>query len=214
MMRDRISPAIFALVISLLTIHTALAADPLDGRVYSVSMTYDREQVYAGRLTNAKAAFAMLQTFLDTDPFGQKRNFSFLKDVLRGSMLPSEGYVMTMFGYGYGACGAPSLLNQLVRTAVFRDSDGVEKPVLEALVWRRENSPTYKGYGVAILLDTRGGRSSDYVWRVNPTYDGPAPQISITLSQTGPETATVTMTMHYADEIAADQLTATPTAGQ
>jgi hypothetical protein len=187
--------------------HTALAADPLNARTHTVSMTYDRKQVYAGRLTNAKAAFAMLQTFFDGQPFVQKRNFSFLKDVLRGSMLPSAGYVMTMFGYGYGACGAPSLLNQLVRTALFRDSDGLEKPVLEALVWRRENSPTYKGYGVAILLDTKGGRSSDYVWRVNPAYDGPAPQISITMTQTGPEAAVVTMTMHYADEIGA---TSTP----
>lgn len=208
-MRNRIIPAILALILCSLMAHTALAADPLNARAHTVSMTYDRKHVYAGRLTNAKAAFAMLQTFLDTDPFVQKRNFSFLKDVLRGSMLPSQGYVMTMFGYGYGACGAPSLLNQLVRTAMFRDNDGVEKPVFEALVWRRENSPTYQGYGVAILLDTKGGRSSDYIWRVNPAYDGPAPQISLTLDQTGPEAATITMTMHYADEIAA-----TPTPGQ
>src|SRR5512143_3902705 len=97
-MRDRIISAILTLVICLLMAPTVLAADPLNARVHAVSITYDRQQVYAGRLTNAKAAFAMLQRFLDTDPFAQKRNFSFLKDVLRGSMLPSQGYVMTMFG--------------------------------------------------------------------------------------------------------------------
>lgn len=190
-------------VIAVSAFEKTWANAPLQERIYTVSITYQREQVYGGRLTNSKVAFGMLQKFFDTNPFVRRqKNFSFLMDALGSSMLPRQGYVMTMFGYGYGACGAPSLLNQLVNTAAFRDSDGREKPVFEVLVWKRENNRTYGAHGVAIFLDPAGKRTSDYKWRLNPSYDGPPPQLKITFIEIGQDEATVYMTMRYADEMA------------
>lgn len=202
--------AVLCLAMTTLMPGGSARADSRLERTHSVSFTYEVQHVYAGRLVNAQAAFAMLQGFFDSNPFRSGVTYSFLRDVLRNTMLPDQGYVMTMYGFGYGACGAPSLLNQLVRTAMFRDEDGVERPVFEALEWTRENSATYGRYGVAIFLDLTGPRSKDYVWRLNPAYDGPPPRITIAFDENDPDAIVVTMTMHYADEIAADPAPSQP----
>ncbi|MCC7206751.1 MAG: hypothetical protein IT323_05565 [Anaerolineae bacterium] len=191
----------------------ARAGSPLE-REYSVSIMYEAEHTYAGRLANARAAFAMLQVFFDSDPFAPDDEYSFLRDVLRNTMLPEQGYVMTQYGFGYGACGAPSLLNHLARTAVFLDADGTEQPVFEVIQFTRERNPTYGRYGAAIFLDLTGPRSKDYVWRLNPAYDGPMPRITITIDDADPEKVTVTMTMRYGDEAALPAPTLTPTASR
>lgn len=188
----------------------ARAGSPLE-REYSVMITYEAEHSYAGRLANARAAFAMLQAFFDSDPFAPGEEYSFLSDVLKNTMLPDQGYVMTQYGFGYGACGASSLLNHLARTAAFRDADGTEQPVFEVLQFTRERSPTYGRYGAAIFLDLEGPRSKDYVWRLNPAYDGPAPRIHISIDDINSDQVIVTMTMRYADEAVLPPAAATAT---
>lgn len=183
---------------------TAIRADDLAGRTQRreavATITYERKDVYAGRLSNSKAAFDLLQAFFDSNPFGKRITFSFLKDVLKSSMRRDQGFVNTPLGFGYGACGAPSLLNQLAHTAMFRDSDGQEKPLFEPRRWTRERNPTYGPHGVAIFLDPSGERSTDYRWRLNPAYDGPPPEIYIDFDERSPRSAVVTMTVIYADE--------------
>ncbi|GAB4546330.1 MAG: hypothetical protein OHK0023_05750 [Anaerolineae bacterium] len=171
-------------------------------REISVRITYATENVYGGRLENALASFTKLQAFFDGTVYGEARSYSFLKDVLQGNMTEADGFVNTYYGFGYGACGAPSLLNHLVHEATYRDSDGTIKPVLEMRRWKRERNPTYGKYGAAIFLDPQGTRSSDYMWRINPDYDGQLPRIRIDFERTGESSATVTMTMMYTDEIA------------
>jgi hypothetical protein len=196
---NRITLSLIALLLLAVLVYPARASSPL-AREHSVSISYEAEHTYAGRLTNARAAFAMLQVFFDSDPFAPGEQYSFLSDVLKNTLLPEQGYVMTQYGFGYGACGAPSLLNQLARTATFRDSDGTEQPVFEVLEFTRERSPTYGRYGAAIFLDLTGPRSKDYVWRLNPAYNGPAPHIQIAVDDADPAHVTVTMSMRYADE--------------
>jgi hypothetical protein len=226
-MYARMSRTVFYVVMLVFTMQimavrsSVLAQKPLPyNRETSVTIIYEKQHVYGGRLDNAKAAFARLTTFFDADPFVRavaptgtephrtelaRQPFSFLRDVLRSSMLPKQGFVVTQFGFGYGACGAPSLLHELVNTAMFKDADGEEKSVFEPLAWVRERNPTYGRYGVAIYLDPdlAGKRTKDYRWRLNPAYDGPPPRITITFSDdvaTLPGGAQATMTMRYGDE--------------
>jgi hypothetical protein len=169
-------------------------------RTHSVSLHYTADATYAGRLQNAEAAFRRLEIFLANDPFAQPKQYSFLNHVLQRSMVRGQGFVQTQYGFGYGACGAPSLLNQLAQTAYFIDSDGIERPVFEVLVWRPENSPTYGKYGAAIFLDLQGARSSDYVWQINPAYAGLPIRVSLS-SEIGSSTeATFTLLLEYSDE--------------
>lgn len=172
-------------------------------REHTVSIIYERQYVYGGRLINSKVAFEKLQEFFEGNPFAEQpyKTYSFLADVLKNTMLPRQGYVMTQYGFGYGACGAPSLLNELVATATFMDSDGTENPVFEAVAWTRERNPTYGPYGVAIYLDPEGKRTRDYRWRLNAAYDGPPPQITVSFEETGKDSAMVTLSMRYADEL-------------
>jgi len=170
-------------------------------RTAEARITYYAQHVYGGRLTNAQAAFARFERWLAKNPFAERRTYSFTRDVLEDSMLEEQGFVDTAYGFGYGACGAPSLLNQLVHTARFIDSDGTEKPLFEVRRWTRERNPTYGPFGAAIYVDPTGKRASDYRWRINPAYDGATPKIEISFQMTGDKSAEVLMTVTYTDEI-------------
>jgi hypothetical protein len=180
-------------------VHAALATSPSLVRTYTVQMTYVQSDNYRNRLVNAKAAFDQLQAFFDTVTFKHGVNYSFLRDVLHGSLTPENGYVNTEKGYAFGACGASSLLNKLVQTATFRDQGGKEVPVFQAtLVWTWKGDKTYGKYGATIYLDPTGKRiNKDYVWHLNPAYDGPAPRVT---SQFDMDSMAVSLTMTYADE--------------
>lgn len=179
----------------------AAASGPTTARTAEARITYYAQHVYGGRLTNAQASFARLEQWLAKNPFTQRRTYSFTGDVLEDSMLEEQGFVDTIYGFGYGACGAPSLLNQLVHTARFIDSDGAEKPLFEVRRWNRERNPTYGPFGAAIYVDPTGERDSDYRWRINPAYDGTTPKIEITFEVTGNKSAHAVMIVTYADEI-------------
>jgi hypothetical protein len=176
----------------------ARADSPSLMRTQAVQMTYVRADNYKNRLINARAAFDQMQVFFDKVEFKRGFNYSFLRDVLHGSMMPSQGYVNTPKGYAYGACGATSVLNQLVQTATFRDSDGKEKPVFQTImIWTWKGDKTYGKYGATIFLDPTGVKNKDYIWRLNPAYDGPPPKIT---GQFDMDAETVYLTMTYADE--------------
>jgi hypothetical protein len=184
-----------ALAVSLLCA-TATRAETAR-QVISVSITYEVADVYAGRLENARAAFSALEAFFESEPFSERRTFSFLRDVLNNTMLPDDGFVMTAYGFGYGACGAPSLLNHLVQTATFRAADGSVQAVWQARAWTRERSRVYGRHGVAIYLDLTGARQKDYKWRLNPLYSGDAPRLWLAYDDSTPGALTVTLTMEY-----------------
>ena len=204
-MRNRLYLALIAVALVLALpvfygVHTALATSPSLTRTYTVQMTYVQSDNYRNRLVNAKVAFDQLQAFFDKVTFKRGVNYSFLRDVLHGSLTPEKGYVNTEKGYAFGACGASSLLNRLVQTATFRDKDGNEAPVFQAsLVWTWKGDKTYGKYGATIYLDPTGKRiNKDYVWHLNLAYDGPAPHVT---SQFDLGTMTVSLTMTYADEV-------------
>lgn len=217
-MRSRFYPVLIAIlvclsVLSLAGVQMAQADSPLFNRTFSVQFTYVKADSYKNRLVNAKAAFDELQKFFQKVKMKPGYSYSFLRDVMRGSLLPDEGYVMSEKGYGFGACGASSLLNKLVQTATFRDADGKEKPVFYTImVWTWNGDRTYEKYGATIYLDPQGTHTRDYIWKVNPAYTGPAPEITIDFDM---ETETVKMTMNYADktmpEVKKDVPTAVPT---
>jgi hypothetical protein len=189
----------FATVIGLQGAETARADDAALVRSHTIEMVYVRSDNYKNRLVNAKAAFDQMLIFFQKVEMRRGRHYSFLRDVLRYNMPPEQGYVMTPKGYAYGSCGAPSALNKLVQTAKFRDSDGVEKPIFQTIViywWKGDK--TYGEYGANIFLDPTGTRKNkDYIWRVNPAYDGPAPKLTASFDM---EREAVTISLTYADE--------------
>jgi hypothetical protein len=169
-----------------------------NSRVQRVEMTYVEADNYRNRLVNAKAAFDQLQSFVEKTDWQLGKTYSFLKGVLGGSFDPKFGYVMTEKGYAYGACGASSLLNHLVQTATFRDGNGVEHPVFQTVVvWTWNGDRTYGAYGATIYLDTTGKRKTkDYVWRLNPSYRGISPRITVSFDTTINQAS---LTMIYSD---------------
>ncbi|MCC7451406.1 MAG: hypothetical protein IT324_28620 [Anaerolineae bacterium] len=217
-MRIRLVPVLIAIlvclsVLSLVGVRLAQADSPQFNRTFSVQFTYVKADSYKNRLVNAKAAFDELQKFFQTVKMKPGYSYSFLRDVMRGSLLPDEGYVMSPLGYGFGACGASSLLNKLVQTATFRDADGKEKPVFQTImVWTWNGDRTYEKYGATIYLDPEGAHTRDYIWKVNPAYTGPSPEVTIDFDLAN---ETVKMTMNYADkpmpEVKKDVPTAAPT---
>jgi Beta-lactamase enzyme family len=177
---------------------TARADDASLSRTITVEMKYVRGDNYKNRLINAQAAFNQMNDFFGRVEFKRGFNYSFLRDVLQGSMMPEQGYVNTPKGYAFGACGASSVLNKLVQTAMFRDSDGKEKNVFQTImIWTWKGDKTYGQYGATIFLDPSGVRSKDYIWHLNPAYDGPPPKIT---AQFDMAAETVTLTMAYGDE--------------
>lgn len=184
---------LFAVAVTLVGLFPkrAYAAYP---RTHTVTLTFVDNASYPGRLTNAGIGFKQLQTFFDTVQFKHDVNYSFNNDVLGGQLLPSRGYISTPNGYGYGVNGAASLLNNLVYNAAFWDRDGIEKPVFQRVhvsILRLDRS--YTVYGVNVFPG-----QTDYIWRLNPAYDGPSPRAAITFDANA---ATAAITLNYADEI-------------
>ncbi len=162
-------------------------------RTHTVTMTYVDNGSYPGRLTNAEVTFKQLQAFFDSVQFQHGIEYSFNRDVLGGQFAPSRGYINTQNGYGYGANGAASLLNNLVYNAAFWDSDGIEKPVFQRVkISVLRGDRTYSVYGVNVYPGV-----TDYVWRLNPAYDGSSPRGTIQFDATA---GTAVITLSYADE--------------
>jgi hypothetical protein len=152
------------------------------------------------RLTNAEVAFRQMQQFFDNVEFRQGVEYSFNRDVLRNSMARSQGFVAAAAGFGDGANSAASLLNVMVHQARFWDADGIEKPVFEQTNGKPvKNDKSLGMYAVAIFVNSGGGISLDYTWRLNPAYAGPPPRLT---SQFDKATAKVSLTMTYANKIA------------
>ncbi len=207
--------------IGLFNVRTVSADSPSLQRTYTVGFVY--VTTYKNRLQNALAAVNQMQQFFDSVQWQQGQQYSFLRDIVHNSFRSEDGYVDTPLGFGYGSCGASSLLNKLVKTAKFRDKDGVEKPVFESvLVWTWRGDKTYGKWGATIFIDPaglKGHQTKDYVWRLNPAYSGPPPKLTTHFDMVG---ETDSVTMEYADAIGApdaaaqatipgSQPTATPT---
>ncbi|MEP7286805.1 MAG: hypothetical protein ABI947_13675 [Chloroflexota bacterium] len=188
---------------------TVSANSPSLARTHTVGFVY--VTTYKNRLLNAQAAFNQLQEFFDKVQWKPKRQYSFLRDVMGNSVRPEAGYVDTPLGYGFGSCGASSLLNKLVKTAMFRDSDGKEKPVFRSInVWTWVGDKTYGKYGATIFLDTETGKhTKDYVWELNPDYNGPTPKFTTHFDM---QAETVDISMEYGDEVAGTEADATAAA--
>jgi len=169
-------------------------------RTHTVTMTYVDEGTYPGRQTNAKVAFKALQTFFDKTPMQRGTPYSFINDVLHNTLTNEQGYIGTPNGFGYGTSGAASLLNNLIVNTAFWDTDGIEKPLLQkvrAAVLRGDRS--YSVYGVNITVDSSGKNAQDFVWQLNPTYQGTPPTLTIVFDASA---ATVSMTANYFDQSA------------
>ena len=169
-------------------------------RMQHVEMTYITADNYYNRLVNAEAAFNQLQLFLQTVNWQIGIDYSFLGNVIGGSFNPDNGYVMTEKGFAYGACGASSLLNRLVKSTTFKDADGKDQPVFQTVVdWTWTGDKTYGPYGAPIYLDKTGKRKTkDYIWQINSAYPGLSPQITLSFD---PTTNTAGLTMTYSDAL-------------
>src|SRR5438477_197310 len=71
---------------------TARADDASLSRTMTVDMKYVRGDNYKNRLINAQAAFNQMNAFFGRVEFKRGFNYSFLRDVLQGSMMPEQGY--------------------------------------------------------------------------------------------------------------------------
>src|SRR5258706_9853717 len=127
------------LAVSIILIAAALllppsvsAGSPSLARTYTVAFKYVTK--YHNRLVNAEVAFKQLQEFFDKVDWKKGRQYSFIRDVMHYTVDPNGGYLDTPLGFGFGSCGASSLLNKMVKTSVFRDSDGKEKPVFQSIM--------------------------------------------------------------------------------
>ncbi len=211
-MRNRYVFLLLLVLACLAQATSSVRADSPQQRVFTVSMTYP-EKNYRNRLVNAAAGFDQLQHFFDTVQWKPNFSYSFLRDVLHNSLKADAGFVMTEEGYGYGLCGASSLLNRFVQTATFQDGSGKEQPLFQAvLVWTWNGDPTYGKYGATVYLDNTGTKKNkDYVWILNPAYHGLAPQMMVHFTL---EDRTVKLTGTYSDSVATPTKipsTATPT---
>ncbi len=165
-------------------------------RTHTVTMSFVDEASVPPRLTNAGAAFRLLGAFFDSTALQKGVDYSFDGDILHNAMRPDDGFVAAPNGFGYGANAAASLLKNLVVNTAFWDSDGIEKPlfqrVSEAIL---RGDSTYSVYGVNIGVGAGG--TGDYVWHLNPAYDGPPPTITVQFDAIAKSAA---LGAHYADE--------------
>src|SRR5258708_6212632 len=179
-------------------------------RTASVGFVY--VSTYKNRLVNAQTAVVQMQHFFETVTWERGRHYSFLRDVVHNDFRPDYGYVNTPLGFGFGSCGASSLLNKLVQTAMFRDSDGTEKHVFQTImIWTWRGDKTYGKYGATIFLDPAGVHTRDYIWQINPAYDGPPPKIMTNFDMVAEK---VDITMEYGDEPLASSAESTAAATQ
>src|SRR5437762_186862 len=81
------------IVLALNDARAARADESSLARTINVEMKYVRGDSDKNRLINARAAVNQMQAFFERVDFKRGVNYSFLRDVLRGSMNPSQGYV-------------------------------------------------------------------------------------------------------------------------
>src|SRR5579859_1682538 len=189
-----ISMVIVLALFVLLTPYSVSAVDSAYEPVRTI-VTFKYTHVYKNRLLNAQASISQMQKFFDMVTFQHDHHYSFLRDVMHNQLASVDGYVETPLGYGYGSCGASSLLNKLVQTAVFHDKQGREQHVFQTImIWTWRGDLTYGKYGATIFLGTSGGNhTKDYIWQLNSGYAGPTPQITSSFD-TQAQTAQLTMT--------------------
>src|SRR4051794_20672515 len=89
----------FSLALLLPLVNTIKASDEFVPRTYTVQMTYVLKDNYKNRLANAQAAFNVLQAFFDQTSFRPKVNYSFLHDVLHGTLSTKQGFVGSPKGF-------------------------------------------------------------------------------------------------------------------
>ncbi len=188
------------LVSGLIVFHatTTASADTstsAQARSHTVGFVY--VTVYKNRLVNAQVTINLMQKFFDKVDWKKETQYSFLRDVMHNQVSADDGFVNTPLGFGYGSCGGSSLLNKLVVTSKFRDTDGTEKPVfLPVLIWTWRGDKTYGKWGATIFVDPSGVHTKDYIWKLNPAYNGMPPKISTHFDMQG---ETVSITMQYSD---------------
>src|SRR5258708_9655332 len=108
------------------------AADSSLLRTHTVGFVY--VTTYQNRLVNSQATVNVMQKFFDSVQWKQDQQYSFLRDVVHNNFRPDDGFVGTPLGFAYGSCGASSLLNKVVKTTQFPDSDRLLKPVFQTVV--------------------------------------------------------------------------------
>jgi hypothetical protein len=191
---------IIALSIGLLASPLSRIAATEDlSRVYTVSIQFSETDNYPGHLKNFQVALGQLDTFLGTTALQSGTQYSFISHVLGGGISPKAGYVNTPNGYGDGINAAASLLNRLVHQTMFWDSDGVQKTVFQQInATTIKNDKTLGPYAVRLTMNA-APKPEDYVWQVNPAYNGPTLHI---VSQYDSNQRIASLTVSYADEVA------------
>ncbi len=160
------------------------SAPPDLTRTYSARIAFPPDP---SKAEHTQAVFVALQNFFETVQFYQAVNYSLIHNVGPGNARLSDADL----------CSAATLLDNVVRNAVFRDGDQVEKAVFQSLGLVESAVPD-SYCRVQITLDPAGKRTIDYVWRLNPNYDGPPPHFTL---QIGANSALLTLT--YGDKAAA-----------
>jgi hypothetical protein len=159
------------------------------------AFTFVDNAQYPGRLQNATTSFRQLQVFFDTVQWTRGVEYSFIKDVLEVPISPRADYLDTPNGYAYGQNAGAVLLNMLVYNAAFWDVNGIEKPLFLRIKFDIQRfDRSYDVYGVTIRKPAQ-----DYVWRLNPAYDGAAPRIRISFDATA-QTPVAAISADYEDE--------------
>src|SRR5258708_7032926 len=165
-------------------------------RTATVTIRYAAPDISPGRLMNANVAFREMLAFFGNTPFTPGVDYSFNHNVLGNSLPSSKGYIATPGGYGEGINDAASALNTLVHKALFMDKNSVLRPIFEQVhAVPLRNNATFGDFAIGIYLAGTG--SQDYVWRLNPAYDGPTPAIS---GQFDTANNVITLTVRYTDQ--------------
>ncbi len=170
-----------------------LPAQAQASRLTTVTIDY-ADSLSSPQIANGKIAFRQMQAFFDATPLKSGVAYSFTHDVLTNPL--QQGYIDAAGGFGDGISAAASALNMLVHKTWFWGQDGIERPLFEQV--HATTVRDDKVFGVfAVALTLEAAKPSDYLWRVNPAYDGPAPRIS---SELNTATAMIQLSVTFADE--------------
>ncbi len=171
-------------------------------RTYTAQIGYPADPDRATYVANARHAIDELAAFFETVTFKQAVNYSLLQTVLHSKL---TGFVATPDGIGAGLCAAATLLDSIVRNAVYRDSDSIERPVFQSLGTQPATN-TFGGLcSLATTLDPKNRHSIDYLWRLNPNYTGAPPHFVLTALDGG-----ASLTLTYSDRLASPAFEASP----
>jgi len=156
-------------------------------RTYTAQISYPAN---AAEAHSAQIALTQLADFLRTVTYYQGVNYALIRMVLHNDLSARQGYTADGDRLG-GVCVAASLLDSIVRNAVFRDTDNVEKAVFQSLGIVNANNPPCT---IQLSMDSKKGVTQDYVWRLNPNYDGPPPHLLLSQTAGG-----ASLTLTYGD---------------